>query len=735
MSTLSWNCRGLGTPRTVQFLKECVFQKKPNFIFLCEILCKTEKVNRIKRSLGFEGMIVVESIGHSGGLALLWKFNEEAQLLSFSKNHIDVVCSPKNTPAYRLTGFYGNPNRSDRSITWQLLRDLSSSSTLPWCIIGDMNNVLSQRDKRGGRPYPNNLLEGFQQLVQDLGLIDIDLIGHPFTWERGRGTLHWVEARLDRALATDSWLNLFPGAKLLNTEVTTSDHCPLLLDPSPKYSNGSSRSFKRLIRSLKGLRDSDSIRKYNDANKQLFEVLTQKEIFWKQRRKQIWLKEGDNNSKFFHASARTRQRRNQICSLRNDRGVVVGWEDGLQDLIVNYFQTLFKSTVMNWDHVVNHITPSITGAHNELMMSPIDAAEVKRALFQMHPEKSPGPDGMTPGFYKKYWSIVGTDVVQAVKSFWDTEQFQDNLPFTNIALIPKKKSPLSMLDIRPISLCNVLYKIITKVLANRLKQVIDVVISDSQCAFIPGRLITDNIMISYELMHYMKRKSHGKQGYMAVKLDMSKAYDRVEWGYLRSVLCRMGFHEKLVSLFMVCVSSARYQIAHGGKEFGLIIPERGLRQGDPLSSYLFIICTEGFSALLQEYERKQFISGIQVARGAPRISHMFFADDSYIFCKANSEEANHVLSLLHTFELASGQKINYDKSSVFFSRNTLVADRDTICGEMGNHEADDQSTYLGLPNIMGRKKTVILGYLKERILSRIKVGRPNFYLEQGRRFF
>lgn len=263
---------------------------------------------------------------------------------------------------------------------------------------------------------------------------------------------------------------------------------------------------------------------------------------------------------------------------------------------------------------------------------------------------------------------------------------------TNIALIPKKQAPKTMMDLRPISLCNVLYKVASKVLANRLKQVIDLIISENQSAFIPGRLITDNVMISYEIMHYLKRKGKGKDGYMALKLDMSKAYDRVEWGYLKAILARLGFAEKLVNLIMTCVTSVRYQISYGGQEFGRIVPGRGLRQGDPLSPYLFIICTEGFSALLNYYEQRRLISGVCVARGAPRISHMFFADDSYIYCKASLKEAGHVREILKSFEKASGQKVNFDKSSIFFSPNTDIFTRDSICGELGIHEADKGSS-------------------------------------------
>ncbi|XP_062089022.1 uncharacterized protein LOC133795584 [Humulus lupulus] len=724
-----------------------------------------DKVDRIRNSLGFEGMIVVEAQGHSGGLAILWRHKEEAQLLSFGKNHIDVIITTKDRPTHRLTGVYGEPNRARRASTWRLLRHLADSSPLPWCVIGDLNNTLTIADKRGGRPYPSWLLQGFQEAINDCGLVDVELTGYQFTWDRGRGSDHWVECRLDRALVNSAWLHLFPRSLLINVAISTSDHCPILLDPVPiieevwwkdrdapvldkialcaealqEWGKSITGNFKQrmdrckaTIKRLKPFRDRRSIQKHEEASKELFEILTQKEVFWRQRSKQLWLREGDHNSRYFHAAARTRKRTNNIHSLYNESNQLIEWNNGLQELMVEYFQTLFKSTVPCWDPVVSCITRAITPDQNLALLSPIGEEEVNAAIFQMHPDKSPGPDGMSPGFYQKYWHIVGSDVVNEVRRFWNEEKFADQLPLTNIVLVPKKKSPVSMLDLRPISLCNVLYKIISKVLANRLKQVIDDIISETQSAFIPGRLITDNIMISYELMHYMKRKTTGKQGYMALKLDMSKAYDRVEWDYLQAVLRRMGFDEKLVKLFMACITSARYQIVHAGKVFGHIIPERGLRQGDPLSSYLFIICTEGFSALLQDYEEKKLLNGIQVARGAPKVSHMFFADDSYIFCKASTVEAHHVLQLLGVFEKASGQKINYDKSSIFYSRNTSIQVRDTICGDMGIHEADDNSTYLGLPNILGRNKSVILGYLKDRIRIRIQNWESRFLSKAGK---
>lgn len=215
------------------------------------------------------------------------------------------------------------------------------------------------------------------------------------------------------------------------------------------------------------------------------------------------------------------------------------------------------------------------------MLKSVEHQEVKNALFFMHPDKSPGPDGMSPGFHQKYWTIVGDDITKLVQQFFDKGEFDDQVTDTNIVLVPKKSSPATVSDLRPISLCNVVYKVVSKVIANRLKDVIGLVISETDSAFIPGRLISDNIMIAHEVMHYMKRKTTGKQGWMALKLDMSKAYDRVEWGYLRAILHKLGFNDAVVNLLLQCVTSARYRICHSEREFRDIVPSRGLRQGDP----------------------------------------------------------------------------------------------------------------------------------------------------------
>jgi hypothetical protein len=199
-------------------------------------------------------------------------------------------------------------------------------------------------------------------------------------------------------------------------------------------------------------------------------------------------------------------------------------------------------------------------------------------------------------------------------------------------------SPSRVNDFRPISLCNVVYKIISKMLANRLKHVLPHIISPEQSAFISGRLITDNILVAFETLHTMDTRLKGKEGFMAMKLDMSKAYDRIEWDFVEGVLNKMGFANRWISLLMSCVRTVSYSILINGQPHGLITPSRGLRQGDPLSPYLFILCAEVLSSWLQHYSKEGLISGVPLSRGGTRIHHLFFADDCLLFSRANLKE-------------------------------------------------------------------------------------------------
>lgn len=159
---------------------------------------------------------------------------------------------------------------------------------------------------------------------------------------------------------------------------------------------------------------------------------------------------------------------------------------------------------------------------------------------------------------------------------------------------------------------------------------------------------------------------------------------------------------------------------------GPIHPIRGLRHGDPLSPYLFIICAEGLSALLRKFESQKRIHGIKICRRAPTVSHIFFADDSYLFCKVDPIEAINVLEVLNTYEKASGQQVNKEKSSIFYSTNVMDYNRRSVGEKLQMAEASEHSTYLGLPNLLGRNKAALLGYSKDRVNTKLRSWEGNY---------
>ena len=223
---------------------------------------------------------------------------------------------------------------------------------------------------------------------------------------------------------------------------------------------------------------------------------------WNQRSRALWLKWGDRNTKFFHTIASQRRRKNRIVGLQNSRGVWQEDKESIERIIMDYFDSIYKAYhPTRFDASLNSITPRVTPNMNKVLTADFKAEEVWSALKQMHPTKAPGPDDMSPIFYKHYWDIVGLEVVNCVLTTLNSGRMQKGINETYICLISKVKSPKKITEFGPISLCNVTYKLISKILANRLKKVLAAVIDDSQSAFVPGRLITDNVMVAFETMH------------------------------------------------------------------------------------------------------------------------------------------------------------------------------------------------------------------------------------------
>ncbi|XP_057796787.1 uncharacterized protein LOC131012797 [Salvia miltiorrhiza] len=703
-----------------------------------------------KRRRGTESLDLVTSTssgiflaGRSGGLCMLWKTSASCKLIGYPRNHIDMhIIDEKDD--WRLTGYYGFPERRRRRDSWNLLRRLSSLNSLPWCIMGDFNDLLDPGDKRGRIDHPNWLMQGFREAIIECGLSDIPLRGYQYTWSRGLGTSHFVEERLDRGMATSNWKNLFPEAVLLPITVAMSDHVPLLLNCrgaatpritrrfrfenkwcfEPDFPNviprkgGGRINLSRISLSTKGepmLSPSRSLRKQGKSCPTSFSG------------KKLIGNNAPNNTGCVREipiqnMASARRKVNTITKLRRDDGSWASSTEEIGQEARQYFENLFDDSTNNVDfyQVLNRLTPCVDNTMNAELTKSFQFEEFSSAVAQMHPDKSPGPDGFNPKFYQKFWNVVGEDVYRSCCDWLTTGTFPPTLNNTLVTLIPKVDSPTNMKELRPIALCNVVYKIISKVLCNRLKKVLPCLIDRSQSAFVEGRMIQDNILIAFEAIHSMKRKTRGKNGYLALKIDISKAYDRVDWNYLDAVLQRLGFCDKWLEWMRLCVRTVSYEILINSAAVSPIIPGRGLRQGDPLSPYLFILCAEGLSAMINYETARGDIHGIQMGRRGPAVSHLMFADDCIFFCRASELECANLKRVLGIYELASGQAINYQKSGVFFSLNVSATEREAISGTLGVTSALDTGRYLGLPSLIGRKKKEIFKYLRDRLWKKIQ---------------
>uniref|UniRef100_A0A803PM52 Reverse transcriptase domain-containing protein n=1 Tax=Cannabis sativa TaxID=3483 RepID=A0A803PM52_CANSA len=418
-------------------------------------------------------------------------------------------------------------------------------------------------------------------------------------------------------------------------------------------------------------RSVDTMQNLKRSEAILEDLLEQEKIYWHQRSRVDWLSAGDRNTKFFHAKASARKSNNSIKFLVNEGGHWVTSKSGMLAAIHDYFSSIFTASTLDEEALaatLNAIPTSVTADMNHELIKPFTGTEVEFALHSMAPDTSPGIDGMSPMFYQHNWDTVGGLITEAVLSVLNNGADATGLNRTLITLIPKIKKPQRLTDYRPISLCNVVSKLITKVLVNRFKHVLPSVISETQSAFLPNRLITDNILVAFELVNAIKNKTSRRNGIASLKLDMSKALDRVEWRFIEEVMTKMGFACEWITLIMNCLRTNSFSFLLNGEPLGSLIPSRGLRQGCPLSPYLFLICSEGLSRLLQHEETSGNLKGFKLTRHAPSISHLFFADDSLLFCQANESSCLALKRSLEIYKRASGQVLK----SRYYPNNSIL---------------------------------------------------------------
>ena len=427
----------------------------------------------------------------------------------------------------------------------------------------------------------------FREVLDECGLMDLGFRGEKYTW-KGKRPGGMVLERLDRAVANNTWFASNPGTQVQHLQSHASDLRPIIVKPDgifPKpcrpfkfekmwlsnwgcsdtvictwgnsapdttmaqdagkiklcgdrLSIWSKKSFgciKKMLETkskmlakaeLAAARGGGDYALVKALQLEVNALLDKESQMWEQRARALFLKCSDRNTSYFHSKASHRYRRNRISDLRNNANVWCSEVSQIKEIAVEYYNSLFTSSnPSDMNEILDAIRPSVSADMNIQLSKPFSREEVDTAIKEMDPIKAPGPDGMPPIFYHSFWSLLGDDVYNAVLDCLNNCKIPKEINHTNITLIPKVKSPESITEFRPISLCNVIYKLVSKVLANRFKSVLPFIISENQSAFQAGKVITDNVLMAFETLHYMKHHQTGKSGFMALKLDMSKAYD------------------------------------------------------------------------------------------------------------------------------------------------------------------------------------------------------------------
>ncbi|KAL9243847.1 hypothetical protein vseg_017686 [Gypsophila vaccaria] len=758
-SILVWNVRGAANDDCHRHLQDLVGLHKPNIVALLEPKISGHRAHRVIESRGFSRSIRVEAEDFSGGIWLLWN-EEEVQitLLSSGKQVINVLVH--EDPIWLLSIIYASPQRATRELLWKAFAEVLPTHEYPWLVMGDFNQIESIDDKMGGSQTYTRDMEAFASWMECCGLVDMGFSGPRFTWSDSWDTGRRLMKRLDRAYANTTWRLVFPEALAINLPRRSSDHLPLLMKFEDRGGATYSREnrfkfeaawqnhsdFKHCLaeswdtnanswqENIKSCSDSISlwartvfqsiirrkkriqarlngiqkrlelgwngylVKLEKDLRLEFDDILREEELYWRQRYKGQFIVHGERNTRFFHLSTILRRGKNRIIGLIDSDGVWIDDEGKCLYLAREHFRDLFSCD--NNFQGANFTPASFRTCPIALQKLADDLTddEISEAVHQMGSFKTPGPDGFSPIFYQQNWNVVGSLVCSMVRTAFISNELPRDINHTLIRLIPKVSNPERIVDFRPISLLNVSLKIITRVLVNRLRPMMDDLIAPTQASFLPGRGTTDNILLVQEVMHSFKLK-HGSSGYMAIKVDLSKAYDRLSWSSIKDMLCSIGLPDDRVTLIMNIVSSASFQILWNNTSSEVFYPTRGLRQGDSLSPYLFNLCIERLSQLIFKATTEGVWRSIKASRSGPKISHVFFADDLMFFAEAFVEQMKTIMGLFTRFGQESEQVINWEKSSIYFSPNTCPNTQFAIGRESGIPITTDLGRYLGAPII------------------------------------
>ncbi|RVX11275.1 LINE-1 retrotransposable element ORF2 protein [Vitis vinifera] len=703
MKIISWNTRGLGSKKKRRVVKNFLSSEKPDVVMIQE----TKKEECDRRLVGSVWSVrnkdwaALPASGASGGILIIWDSKklrrEEVVLGSFS---VSIKFAMDECESLWLSAVYGPNNSALRKDFWVELSDIAGLSHPRWCVGGDFNVIRRSSEKLGGsRLTP--CMKDFDEFIRDCELIDSPLRSASYTWSNMQENP--VCKRLDRFLYSNEWEQVFPQSLQGVLPRWTSDHWPIVLETNPfkwgptpfRFENmwlqhssfkenfgrwwsefqGNGWEGHKFMRKLQFVKaklkewNKTSFGELSKKKKDIlavlanFDSLEQEGGLSHELLVQRALSKGELEELILREEIHWRQKLGKfIKELENESGLMLNNPESIKEEILRYFEKLYASSSGESWRVEGLDWSPIDGESASRLEFPFTEEEIYKAIFQMDRDKAPGPDGFTIAVFQDCWDVIKEDLVRVFAEFHRSGIINQSTNASFIVLLPKKSMSRRISDFRPISLITSLYKIIAKVLAGRLRGVLHETIHSTQGAFVQGRQILDAVLIANEIVDEKRRT--GEEG-VVFKIDFEKAYDHVSWDFLDHVLEMKGFSLRWRKWMRGCLSSVSYAVLVNGNAKGWVKASRGLRQGDPLSPFLFTIVADVLSRMLLKAEERNVLEGFRVGRNRTRVSHLQFADDTIFFSSTREEDlmtlkSNHLSRLAEMLDCkASGWPILY----------------------------------------------------------------------------
>ncbi|XP_074300104.1 uncharacterized protein LOC141631314 [Silene latifolia] len=649
-------------------IRKFLFQNKVGLFGLVETKIKSNNFSTVLNILGQSWQGINNNSHHPGGrIWIIWQPQVfQAQCIDSSSQHITIeVTETVSGDHFWYTVVYGSNDEAVRCDLWDILKETKIKCQGAWCICGDFNNVLNFHE-RIGRDVLWNEIRDFRDCVDYCEVQDISAHGAFFTWTNKQDPSSRVFSRIDRMMVNRDWYDMYPESNAYFMAEGIYDHNPCVCyrrmtdvrkKTQFKYFNMWSmapefktivnhewnkqirgtkmysvvtklKSLKKPLKALNRQRFSDVERATEVAKQTLIDIQEKMHL---NPHNQTVLQDEQAAASSYKMLAEAQFRYLKQKAKTEWHGITHTDNQDIEGAFLDYYQDLL-GTHTNTSKVHGPTVrtgPTLTDLHHQILLRTVTKDEVKASIFSIPPTKAPGPDGYSSQFFKDSWDIIGNEVTEAVLDFFQTGQLLKQLNCTNITLIPKVSRPVHVHEFRPIACCNILYKCIAKILCTRLGQVLPDIIRCNQGAFVKGRTIVENVLICQDLVRLYKRRSASPR--CLLKIDLRKAYDTVEWGFVQDMLQKLNFPTKFIDMLMVCITTPSYSLALNGNNFGFFKGKRGLKQGDPLSPLIFTLY------------------------------------DLLLFCKGTELSIMWLLRSFSTFSAASGLKLNKEKSNIYFN--------------------------------------------------------------------